>query len=118
MKIEGTRHDGSVLLSIGGGMGVIMRGPVASKPLDIVHALSFGPWTPVENSFEARRDAQKSLDRARVVPVQQFILGHVPTGPILLDSAASKKDLTDREKRKQGKTHGRVLHGEALRRSG
>ena len=72
MKIIGQRPDGSMLLSLGAGIAVIMRGAFASRPIDLGVAHGMGPWTRTDDSLEQRRAAQKSLDRARVVAIQQF----------------------------------------------
>ena len=76
MKIYGKRADDSLLIDIGAGMGVIMRGALATKPLSLVMlADRMGPWTEADNSLAERRKAQAALDRCRVIPLQNFDLG-------------------------------------------
>lgn len=112
MKIYGKRADGSLLISLGAGVGVIMRGQHASKAVDLGVLQKMGPWAPTENSLEARRAVQKQLDRCKVIGLTQFHLGlpTIPTGEMpgslpnvnksLQDTGADDKieiELTDDE---------------------
>jgi hypothetical protein len=74
MKIYGKRADGSLLISLGGGVGVIMRGDHTSKAVDLTVLERMGPWEPTANSLDERRDAAKQLSRARTVALTQFYL--------------------------------------------
>lgn len=76
MKIYGKRSDGSLLISLGGGMGVMLRGVHASKAtdLDVLHK-QMGPWMEADNGLSARLAAQKALQKSRTVPLSSFHLG-------------------------------------------
>lgn len=75
MKIYGTRPDGSVLVSLGGGVGVIMRGQHATRAHDLEVLHKMGPWAKADNGPAARRGALAQLNRCRVVGITQFRLG-------------------------------------------
>ena len=68
MNICGKRSDGALLLNIGSGMAVILRGNVATKAMDLtVLDTKCGPWEPTDNSLARRMDARKQLDKSRMV---------------------------------------------------
>lgn len=75
MRIYGKRSDGSLLISLGGGVGVIMRGANATRAYDLQVLQKMGPWTDADNSLDARRAAQKQLDRCRTIALSNFNLG-------------------------------------------
>lgn len=72
MKLAGRRSDGALHLVLVSGTSVILKGQQASKPMDESIIDKMGPWHPTDNSLDARRQAQRDLDRARVVPVTQL----------------------------------------------
>lgn len=75
MKIYGQRSDGSLLISLGGGVGVIMRGTNASKATDLDTLYRrMGPWTAPDAKADVRQVA-KQLDRCRTVALSNFNLG-------------------------------------------
>lgn len=74
MRIQ-KRGDGTILLSIGGGVGVLMRGALASPPRDLSVLDRLGPWQETDNSLAARRQAQKDLSKCRTAAVENFSLG-------------------------------------------
>lgn len=75
MKVYGQRSDGSLLVSLGGGVGVIMRGEHASKPTDLGVLHKMGPWdSKAQNDIRA---VAKQLDRCRTVALTQFHLGAI-----------------------------------------
>lgn len=91
MKIEGRRSDGSLLLSLGGGVGVILRAPFASRPTDMKILASMGEWSPVENTLDVRRVAARDLDKSRAVPIEQFRLESPKSSKKNLSSATIAK---------------------------
>jgi len=74
MKIHGTRSDGAVLLLLGGGLGVLLRGAHSTKATDVGVLLNMGPWEPADNSLSERVLMAKGMDRARLVPLSSFAL--------------------------------------------
>jgi hypothetical protein len=74
MRITGQRLDGAVYLSMGGGLAVILKGAFVSPTLDETVVETMGPWTPADNSFDARRETTRKLDLARVRAVDHFAL--------------------------------------------
>lgn len=73
MRIAGRRADGALCLSLGGGLAVVLKGTIVTPTLDESVADAMGPWTAVENSFDARRLVQRVLDQARVVSAQMLL---------------------------------------------
>lgn len=74
MKVSGRRKDGTLNLSIGAGMAVLMRSGRKSSPIDIVAAAKLGPWFPADSSLATRRALEHQLRLARVVPLRAFAL--------------------------------------------
>jgi hypothetical protein len=73
VRIAGRRTDGAFCLSLGSGLAVVLKGTSVTPTLDESVADAMGPWTPVENTFDARRLMQRVLDQARVVPAQMLL---------------------------------------------
>lgn len=78
MKIYGQRSDGSLLISLGGGVGVVMRGTHASKAFDLgVLQKQLGPWSTPSAEHSDVRKVAKQLDRCQTLALSQFSLGAV-----------------------------------------
>ena len=90
MKLEGYRHDGTLRVLIPGGMVVLLRGDLASPPLDGAEADRLGPWVdpPVNLTWQERQDLAKRLDRSRVVPAYTFSLDKKPFPFVKKDAPA------------------------------
>lgn len=76
MKLGGYRTDGTLRVQIPGGMTVLLKGDLASRPLDDMEAEAFGPWVEPDGplSWGERQQLAKQLDRSHVVPLQSFAL--------------------------------------------
>lgn len=76
MKLGGYRMDGTLRVLIPGGMTVLLRGDVASPPIDDQVAEAYGPWIlpTVSLSLGERQALMKQLDRSRVVATHTFVL--------------------------------------------
>lgn len=75
MKVYGKRKDGTLLLSLGAGVGVLLRGDHASKPMDLGVLTRMGPFEPFVQSLDDRRATDKALARSRTISLAQFHLG-------------------------------------------
>lgn len=76
MKLGGYRTDGTLRVLLPGGITILLRGDLASPPLDDRQADALGPWIdpPVALSWGERQELAKRLDRSRMVPAQTFAL--------------------------------------------
>lgn len=76
MKLGGYRTDGTLRVLIPGGMTVLLRGGVASPPIDDAAADAYGPWIlpMVGLSWGERQALVRQLDCSRMVPLQTFLL--------------------------------------------
>jgi len=75
MRISGQRTDGALLLSIGGGLGVILLGAQSSRVEDVEMLVrKFGPWADVKDSTEMRLAAAKQLSKSKVQPTAAMSL--------------------------------------------
>ena len=75
MKLGGYRRDGTMLVLIPGGMAVLLRGEIASPPIDEMQADQFGPWEETGAlTLAERNELGHMLDRARLMPTQAFVL--------------------------------------------
>lgn len=95
MRITGRRADGALYLSVGDGFAVILKGTRVTPTVDAMVIEALGPWLPVENTFEARREAQKALDLAQMASLDGFALREELPHEyrVLLDSTTEAKHL-------------------------
>jgi len=74
MRIHRQRSDGTLLVSLGGGVGVVMRDRRVSKSYDLDSLMTMGPWLPADNSEKVRAAAVKQLAAAHWAPLAMFAL--------------------------------------------
>lgn len=72
MRIHGKREDGTLFVSIGGGLGVLLRGTAASKATDLATLQKMGPWESQSNDSLNVRQVAKQLERAKTVSLSNF----------------------------------------------
>lgn len=76
MTIQHQREDGALLVSLGGGVGVILKGAFATKPLDLRVLHAMGPWSAMTIDAAARQRYAKQLNASRVVTLDTFFLAN------------------------------------------
>ena len=102
MKLGGYRRDGTLRVLIPGGVTVLLRGEIASPPIDDKEAEAFGPWFDPDTmlTWQERINLGKRLDRARTVPVQTFVLRNKADAPadteVIGDKPLVKGKMLDR----------------------
>jgi hypothetical protein len=76
MKIHGKRADGVLCLNIGGGVGVLVKGQLASPATDLgVLDRLHGPFSDVAVTQAERLETRRMLNATRMAPLSTFHLG-------------------------------------------